>query len=100
MKQAGLSCLSVVTELSEKTKSVYIELCSWEVYFPPNNIAMPHPYNFLLCLIFLLILQNISKWGIGAFLYDIGASLAFMLHKTHENHSINANKIHTYHLTI
>ena len=32
MKQADLSCLSVVTELSEKTKSVYIELCSLEVY--------------------------------------------------------------------
>ena len=49
-----------------------------------------------LCLIFLLIQQNISKWRIRAFLYDIGANLAFMLHKTHENHTTNANKIHTY----
>ena len=37
------------------------------------------------CLLFLLILQNISKWGISVIFRNIGVNLAFRLHKHLEN---------------
>ena len=60
-----------------------------------QQISLLRLFQFL-CSIFLQILQSINKWGIRAFLRDIGVNLAFKLHKTHENNTKNANKIHTY----
>ena len=38
---------------------------------------------------------NIEKWGIRDFLWYNGVNLAFKFHKTHENHTKNANTFHT-----
>ena len=52
--------------------------CSNNKFFLLSFLPFP-------CLISLLILQNVRKWGISAIFRNIGVNLAFRLHKHMEN---------------